>query len=70
MYLKILDPARLLYKDYSFYILLFLFLHNISNYINEIINDDLEPRKASYKSFYDSNKKVIDQGIVIYLRYR
>ena len=35
MYLKILDPARLLYKDYSFYILLFLFLHNISNYINK-----------------------------------
>ena len=23
--------------------------------INEIINDALEPRKASYKSFYDSN---------------
>ena len=40
--------------------------NNISTYINEIINDDLEPRKASYKSFYDSNKKVIDQGIVIY----
>ena len=40
--------------------------NNISTYITEIINDDLEPRKASYKSFYDSNKKVIDQGIVIY----
>ena len=40
--------------------------NNISTYIHEIINDDLEPRKASYKSFYDSNKKVIDQGIVIY----
>ena len=40
--------------------------NNISTYLKEIINDDLDPRKASYKSFYDSNKKVIDQGIVIY----
>ena len=27
---------------------------------------ELEPRKASYKSFYGLNNKVIDQGIVIY----
>ena len=40
--------------------------NNISTYLKVIINDDLDPRKASYKSFYDSNKKVIDQGIVIY----
>ena len=40
--------------------------NNVSAYLKEIINADLEPRKASYKSFYDLNNNVIDQGIVIY----
>ena len=29
--------------------------NNIPTYLKEIINDELDPRKASYKSFYENN---------------